>query len=337
MKEIITLQHGSGGKLSSDLIKNIFYKNFNNEILLKAEDSASVKFNNIDILYTTDSYVITPIFFNGGDIGKLSICGTVNDLSVCGAIPQYISVGFIIEEGFEIENIEKITKSMTKTANEAGVQIVTGDTKVVPRGCADKIFINTSGIGLKNSNANLSSSRIEVGDVVILSGNMGDHGTSILIEREKLELESSIKSDCAPLNIVIKELIDKFKDGIKIMRDPTRGGVATTLNEFLDNNRFSIQIIEDKIPINEEVLGICNMLGMDPLYMANEGKFLMIVSNEIADEVLKFMKNFECSKEAAIIGNIIEVEGTEKVLLKTITSGNRIISKLTGDQLPRIC
>jgi hydrogenase expression/formation protein HypE len=334
--DIITLAHGSGGVLTHKIINEIFYKNFRNRYLEYGLDSALIDLNNTKIAYTTDSYVVSPIFFLGGDIGKLSVCGTVNDLAVSGAIPQFLTCGFILEEGFLISDLEKIVISMAKTAAEAGVCIVSGDTKVVPRGCVDKVFINTSGIGVRGD-VELSTDRISIGDELIVTGSIGDHGTSILIEREELQVGHNITSDCAPLNGITKDLLEVFGNSVKIMRDPTRGGVATTLNEFLDGNKYSIRVFEDKIPVKSEVRGICEMLGMDPLYMANEGKILIIVDKNSSHKVLELLKNTKYGKDAEIIGDIVSAEGSGKVYMKTYAKGHRIVDMLTYDQLPRIC
>lgn len=336
MNEFITLACGSGGKLTHQLISDIFYKHFKNDMLLEGGDAAAFAVETGKMAFTTDSYVISPIFFKGGNIGKLAICGTVNDLAVSGACPKYISCGFIIEEGFRTEELESIAEAMAATAKQAGVSIVTGDTKVVQKGCADKIFINTAGIGYIPEDVTLSTQNIRPGDKVILSGTMGDHGTAILLEREDLQVQSDIASDCAPLNLLIEPVIKNFSSAIRVMRDPTRGGVATTLNELAAGSGCGILLQEDALPVKEEVKGICEMLGMDPLYMANEGKVLLLVDGSQADSVVELLKQSPYGKDAAIIGTVTETY-PNKVYLSTLAGGSRMIDMLTGDQLPRIC
>ncbi|RKY31078.1 MAG: hydrogenase expression/formation protein HypE [Candidatus Omnitrophota bacterium] len=330
----ILLAYGSGGKLMHQLIEDLFLKNFNNEIIEKLDDSASLPSlsEKFDICFTTDSYTVDPVFFPGGDIGKLSVCGTINDLSVCGAKPLFISCSFIIEEGFDFEDLEKIVDSMRKVSETTGVKIVTGDTKVVEKGKADKIFINTSGIGIKDKNLKLGKEYIEVGDKVIISGTIGDHEISIISKR--LNFETEIESDCAPLNKLISEII---KEGeIKFMRDPTRGGIATTLNEIVKEQNFGILIERRKIPVREEVKSICEILGIDPLYLANEGKVLIVCKNKDSEKILRKMKENEYGKNAQIIGEIVE-EPKGKVLLETEIGSKIVIDMLSGGQYPRIC
>lgn len=336
MNEIITLAHGSGGKLTHSLIKNLFHKYFNNELLLETGDSAVFEVGSGKMAFTTDSYVISPIFFRGGNIGKIAVCGTVNDLAVSGASPKYLSCAFIIEEGFPISELETIVQSMAATAKEAGVCIVTGDTKVVQKGGVDRLFINTSGIGTLSKGADFSTKRIKYGDRVIISGTMGDHGTAIFLERENFNIQSNIISDCAPLNSMIDYVLKDFSEYVRIMRDPTRGGVATTLNELVEDGPFGIKLLEEELPIKDEVKGICEMLGMDPLYMANEGKALFIVDGLIAKKVVNTLREHPYGKDAKIIGEVDDAF-PGKVYMNTITGGNRIIDMLVGDQLPRIC
>lgn len=336
MNERITLACGSGGKLTHQLIDELFYKYFRNDMLLEGGDSAVFPVKSGRMAFTTDSYVISPVFFKGGNIGKLAVCGTVNDLAVSGAIPRYISCGVIIEEGLKFQELESIVQSMAEMAELAGVRIVTGDTKVVQKGCADKIFINTAGIGFLPEAINLSPKNIKKGDKVILSGTMGDHGTAILLERENFKVQSHIASDCAPLNLLIEPVMQKFSGAVRIMRDPTRGGVATTLNELIAGSGLSIQIDEDSLPVKEEVKGICEMLGMDPLYMANEGKALIIADGDQADNIIEILRKCSYGKDAAIIGAVTN-SYPDKVFMSTLAGGNRIIDMLAGDQLPRIC
>jgi hydrogenase expression/formation protein HypE len=335
MSDIITLAHGSGGKLTHNLIRDIFVKHLSNDILLQGDDSAKLELNSGKLAFSTDSFVITPIFFKGGDIGKLAVCGTVNDLAASGAKPLYLSCGFIIEEGLPVEELERIVESMGRTARDCGVKIVTGDTKVVQKGAVDKIFINTSGIGEIYENVNASGTNAKPGDKVIITGTIGDHGCSILLEREMLNITAEIRSDCAPLNKLVEAVADITED-IHVLRDPTRGGVATTLNEIAVQSKVGIRLFEDQIPVRDEVAGVCEMLGMDPLYMANEGKMLIIIPDNSVDKVMEVLKSSEFGKNSRIIGEVVETPAG-KVFMKTITGGNRIVDMLVGDQLPRIC
>lgn len=331
----IILSHGSGGKLMHSLIKDIFLKNFKNEILEKLYDSGIIELDDFDICFTTDSYTVDPIFFKGGDIGKLSICGTINDLAVVGATPFFLSSSFIIEEGFEIKYLEKIVDSMKKIAKEAKVKIITGDTKVVEKGKVDKIFINTSGIGIKKKNIKLGIDRIKEGDVVIINGEIAEHGLSVLISRNSFDIDANIKSDCAPLNNLISEILSQT-DEIKFMRDPTRGGISATLNEIVDGRNFGIVLYENQIPIKKEVLSMCEILGFDPLNIANEGKVIIICGKKDCEKVVKKMRENKYGKKAEIIGEIVKnPEG--KVLIETITGSLRIVDMPVGEQFPRIC
>jgi hydrogenase expression/formation protein HypE len=334
----ILLAHGDGGKLMHQLINNLFKKKFHNEILNELGDSAVIKLpscKNSKISFTTDSYVVNPLFFPGGDIGKLAVCGTINDLAVTGATPLYISCGFIIEEGLEYKILEKITDSMAKIAGQENVKIVTGDVKVVEKNSADKLFINTSGIGIIKHNIKISDKKIVAGDKVIISGAIGEHGLAILNARGGFDFKSNIKSDCASLCGLIKKMLTASKN-IKFMRDPTRGGLATTLNEIVDGENFGILINEESIPIKKEVRAMCEILGFDPLYMANEGKIVAIVSNKDAALVLETMRRHPLGKNSRIIGEIVSTP-KQKVLLTTKIGGFRIIDMLTSSQLPRIC
>lgn len=331
----ILMDHGSGGKLSHNLIKEVFLNTFKSRTLQRLDDAAILELNRQSLAFTTDSYVIKPIFFPGGDIGKLSICGTINDLCVMGATPLFISCGLIIEEGLELYKLKKIINSMQEAASAAQVEIVTGDTKVVERGSGDEIYINTAGIGIIHKEASLSKEEIKVGDRIILSGSIGDHAISVLNERENLGLSSSLESDCASLANLIDCML-KTSPNIKFMRDPTRGGLATSLNEVVERQNFGIMLYEDKIPVREEVRAACEILGFDPLYMANEGKLVAIVSSEDAQKILQIMRNHCLGKESMIIGEIVE-EPKGKVGLKTFIGGTRIVDMLTGALLPRIC
>ncbi|MDI6783797.1 MAG: hydrogenase expression/formation protein HypE [bacterium] len=335
----ILLAHGSGGKLSQKLIKELILKYFGNPILNKLDDSGIIRGQRSEVrgqlAYTTDSYVVNPIFFLGGDIGKLAVSGTVNDLAMVGAEPKYLTVAFILEEGFPLADFEKILKSMQTTARTAKVQIVAGDTKVVNRGNADKIFISTSGIGLIKKGINISGANAKVGDKVLISGTIGDHGMAILAQREELALQTKLKSDCALLNSLVQEMLKVTKD-IHCLRDPTRGGLASTLNEIAQSSNIGIQINESAIPIRKEVRGICELLGFDPFYVANEGKLVAIVKSSVAEKVLAVMKKHKYGKNSAIIGEVIN-KPKKTVLLKTSVGGTRILDMLTGEQLPRIC
>jgi hydrogenase expression/formation protein HypE len=329
----ITLSHGSGGTLMHDLIKDLFIKNLNNPFLNKLGDAALINLRANKLAYTTDSFVVKPLFFPGGDIGKLSVCGTVNDLAVSGAIPEYLSCSMIVEDGFSYASLEKITISIRDTCKSAGVNIVTGDFKVVEKGAIDGIFINTSGIGEVFKNSNVSISRIRPGDKIIISGTIGDHAASILLAREELKFKARILSDCSPLNKLVSSIICR---GIKFMRDPTRGGLATTLNEISLASDYNIAIEEKNIPIKESVRVLCEILGFDPLYMANEGKLIAIVSKDSAGSILSKMKKHSLGKDARIIGEV-KKEKDKKVYLKTQSGGLRILDMITGEQLPRIC
>lgn len=333
--DIITLSHGSGGKKTNELINKMFYKYFYNEILLEQGDSSILRNLGEKVAITTDSYVINPIFFPGGNIGKLSICGTVNDLAVSGAKPLYITVGFIIEEGLKVSDLEIIVKSMAETSKECGVQIVAGDTKVVERGSGDKLYINTTGIGIFEKDVDLSSSMIEEGDKVIVSGTLADHGITILCERNELNLEAKIESDCNALNLLVRDILSVSKK-VKFMRDVTRGGLATILNEIVQEKEISILLNQSTIPVREEISAICEILGLDPLYIANEGKLVLIVSKEDSDKVLKVMKNNPLGKDASLIGEVIK-DSREKVYLKTKINGTRILGMSDEELIPRIC
>lgn len=333
MDEIISMSYGNGGKMTSSLIDKIIVPNFNNDQLRILGDGALLNIKG-NIAFSTDSFVIFPYFFPGGDIGKLSVCGTVNDLLMCGSKPQYLSLSLIIEEGFKISELEKIIKSAAETAEKAGVRIVTGDTKVVDKGHGHGIYINTAGIGERIEGIELGKNRINPGDKVIVSGNVGNHGIAILCVRENL-FQGNLSSDCAPLNSVVDEIL-KFGDKVKILRDPTRGGVATTLNEFTENMDFSIELNEETMPVEPSVKTACDLLGLDPLYSANEGKVLAVVSEDIADELISRLHENELSKDAAIIGEVVDYVKS-KLIIRSELGGKRILDKLTYDALPRIC
>lgn len=336
----ITLAHGSGGKAMRDLIDDVFVSRFDNPILAELEDQATFDLASFlqqgdRLAFTTDSYVVDPLFFPGGDIGELAVNGTINDLAVSGAKPLYLSCSVILEEGLSIETLRRVVTSMQIAANKAGVQIVTGDTKVVHRGAADKLFINTTGIGVIRAGVSISAHNIQPGDVVIINGELGNHGTAILIARGELALETNIESDCQPLHDLVQNILDVCPE-IHAMRDATRGGLATVLNEFALSSNVAIRLHEQSIPIREEVQGVCEILGLDPLYLANEGKLVVVVKHEHADTVLSAMKSHPAGKNACIIGEVIP-SPTGIVLLKTIFGTERIVDMLVGDQLPRIC
>ena len=338
----ITLAHGSGGRAMHDLVEGVFLEHFRNPMLEKLEDQAVFDVNGAKrMAFTTDSYVVDPIFFPGGDIGKLAVHGTVNDLAMSGARPLYLSAGFILEEGFPIDDLRRIAASMQFAAVEAGVQIVTGDTKVVQKGSADKIFINTAGVGILEEEINISAANARPGDKVLVSGTIGDHGTTILIARGELELETDIESDSASLNMLVADILDEAMlhsapEAVRSLRDPTRGGVATTLNEIAMSSDVYIEIREELIPVREEVKGACEILGLDPLYVANEGKLVAIVSAEIADKILARMNRNKHGHGACIIGEV-KAEPQGIVSLATGFGGTRIVDMLAGEQLPRIC
>ncbi|MCI0487873.1 MAG: hydrogenase expression/formation protein HypE [Blastocatellia bacterium] len=337
----ITLAHGSGGYSMHELVEGLFLEYFKNPILELLEDQAVFEVERGRLAFTTDSFVVDPVFFPGGDIGRLAINGTVNDLAMSGARPLYLSAGFIIEEGLAIEDLKRILRSMREAAEEAGVQIITGDTKVVEKGSADKIFINTSGIGVIESDARISAARACAGDKVILSGAIGDHGTTIMVARGELELETDIESDTAPLGFLVEDMLKEAArvesiDAIRSLRDPTRGGVATTLNEIALSSEVCIQIYEDRIPVREEVRGACEILGLDPLYVANEGKLVAIVAAEVAEPLVRRMKENPQGRDACIIGEV-KREPQGIVAMVTGFGGTRIVDMLVGEQLPRIC
>ncbi|HNW69746.1 MAG TPA: hydrogenase expression/formation protein HypE [Bacteroidales bacterium] len=333
----VLLGHGSGGRLSHELIKNLFYKYFSNAVLDQQSDSALLHIDTSNIAFTTDSYVVDPVFFRGGNIGKLAVCGTVNDLAVSGAVPKFISAGFIIEEGFPFSDLETIVASMAEEAKKAGVIIATGDTKVVSKGQCDKIFINTSGIGSidEKFKAIGSGKSIMPGDSILINGSIADHGMTIMAARNFGNFTTDITSDCAPLNHMIREILDAGCR-VKFMRDATRGGVATVLCELAEHNNIGVEVNESDVLIKENVRGICELLGFDPFYVANEGKVIMIVDGADAGKALQIMKQHEFGKDASIIGKIVE-ESHGKAILKTAIGGKRIIDMLAGEQLPRIC
>jgi len=334
MSDRILLAHGSGGKLAHDIIRNSFISALSNPVLAALDDSAVIKPVG-RLAFTTDSYVVQPIFFPGGDIGRLAVCGTINDLAMVGATPLYLSLAFIIEEGLLISDLEKVVNSIKETTGETGVAVVTGDTKVVNRGMADKLFINTAGIGTIPAEVNISGHNAKPGDIIILSGTIGDHGIAVLSQREGIDFSTELKSDCAPLNNLVAEMLAASRH-IHCLRDPTRGGLATTLNEIAEQSGVSIRIFEEKIPVREEVASACEILGLDPLYIANEGKLVAAVSPDDAEKVLEQMKKHKYGGDSSIIGEVKE-ENPGRVVMKTVLGTTRIIDMLVGEPLPRIC
>ncbi len=334
MADRILLAHGSGGRLMHDLIKKNFVAALSNPILEKLDDSAVFDLNG-RLAFTTDSYVVSPIFFPGGDIGKLAVCGTVNDLCMTGATPLYLSLSFIIEEGLLLADLEKIVNSISEAATEAGVKIVTGDTKVVNRGSADRLFINTSGVGIVPHGIDIAGANARPGDEVIVSGTLGDHGMAVLSQREGIRFQIPVPSDCAPLNKMVAEMLATGAE-IHCLRDPTRGGLATTLNEFAQQSRVGIRIDELSIPVNPAVLGACELLGFDPLYVANEGKLVAVVAPNDAGRVLAAMRKNQYGQKAVVIGEVVG-EHPGRVVLKTRLGASRIVDVLVGELLPRIC
>jgi hydrogenase expression/formation protein HypE len=330
----ILLAHGSGGQLMHDLITKSFVSTLSNPILEKLDDSAVFDLNG-RLAFTTDSYVVSPIFFPGGDIGKLAVCGTVNDLSMTGARPLYLSLSFIIEEGLLMADLEKIVNSISQAATEAGVKIVTGDTKVVNKGNADRLFINTSGVGVVPRGIDISGANARPGDRVIVSGTLGDHGMAVLSQREGIRFQVPVPSDCAPLNKMVAEMLATGAE-IHCLRDPTRGGLATTLNEFAQQSRVGIRIDELSLPVNPAVLGACELLGFDPLYVANEGKLVAVVAPDNADRVLAAIRKNQYGQKAVVIGEVVK-EYPGRVVLKTRLGASRIVDVLVGELLPRIC
>jgi hydrogenase expression/formation protein HypE len=331
----IVLGHGSGGKLSAELLRDVFLPYFHSPILNRLDDQAVLEINGARLAFTTDSFVVKPLFFRGGDIGSLAVNGTVNDLAMGGATPLYLSAGFILEEGLDIELLRRAAESMGRAAEAVPIEIVTGDTKVVEKGKGDGLFINTTGIGLVPEGVRLSPTLVRPGDRVLLSGPIGDHGIAILAEREGIEFSTDLASDCAPLNGLVAAMLAASLD-IRTMRDPTRGGLSSALNEIAARAGVGVTIEESSIPVREEVRGACEMLGLDPLYVANEGKLVAFVAPDAAEAVLEAMRRHALGRDAALIGT---VTGTHPglVLLRTPFGTTRIVDMLPGDQLPRIC
>ncbi len=336
--EYITLSHGSGGKATHNLIEGVFAPAFSNPLLDRMDDSATFALEGTEqrLAFTTDTYVVSPLFFPGGDIGKLAVHGTINDLAMVGASPLYLSVGVILEEGFSIEMLRKIVASMAQAANEAGVAIVTGDTKVVQRGKADGIFINTAGVGIVRSANAIGQAQVRAGDKVLLSGPVGDHGIAIMLARESLEIEADVTSDTAPLHSLVAQVLAATGNGLHCLKDPTRGGVATALNEIAIDAEVSIALEEHAIPVRDAVRGACEILGLDALTIANEGKMIAIVAAEVADKALAAMRAHPLGADSAIIGTVQD-EPAGMVFLHTDIGGTRVLDMLVGDPLPRIC
>ena len=332
MDEIITLDYGSGGKKTARLIEELLVPAFRNSALEALGDGAILD-GAEKLAFSTDSFVVDPIFFPGGDIGKLSVCGTVNDLAVCGAEPKYLSLSFILEEGLKLADLRRIVESIRAQAEKAGVQIVTGDTKVVEKGRGDKLYINTAGIGFVRF-PGLGPQNIRPGDAVLVSGTVGDHGTAVMLARSGM-MQGELRSDCAALNTLCRRILETGA-AVRVLRDPTRGGVATTLNEFVEGTALGIVLREDAIPVKPQVRAACGMLGLEPLYCANEGKLLAVVAAEDAGRVLEAMRSTEEGRDAAIIGQVSEAY-PGRLVLETAFGGKRILQKLTGAQLPRIC
>jgi hydrogenase expression/formation protein HypE len=336
--EKITLSHGSGGKATHNLIEGVFAPAFSNPLLDAMDDAAvfGISGTTPRLAFTTDTYVVSPLFFAGGDIGKLAVHGTINDLAMAGAEPLYLSVGFILEEGFPIADLRRIVSSMAASAQEAGVAIVTGDTKVVQRGKADGLFINTAGVGIVRAAWSPGQNRLQPGDKVLLSGSIGDHGIAIMLARESLDIETDVESDTAPLHTLVAGLCEAVGDAVHCLKDPTRGGVATSLNEMALSSEVSIALDEQSIPVHSGVRGACEILGLDPLTIANEGKLLAVVAPGKAEAALAVMRNHPLGREAAIVGTV-QAEPAGMVFLRTDIGGTRVLDMLVGDPLPRIC
>lgn len=334
-RDHISLGHGSGGKLSAELMRDVFLPAFRNATLDRLEDQAVFAVSNGRMAFTTDSFVVKPLFFPGGDIGSLAVHGTINDLAMGGATPLFLSTAFIIEEGLPMETLRRIAASLGRAAKACGVQVITGDTKVVDKGSGDGVFINTTGLGVVGEGIVLSASEARPGDAVLLSGSIGEHGIAILAEREGLEFDSPVESDSAPLHTLVAEML-KVTHAIRCLRDPTRGGVSSSLNEIAAQSHVGISLDESSIPIREEVRGACEMLGLDPLYVANEGKLLAIVDPDVADSLVAAMRNHPLGGQACRIGTVRESDAGW-VTMRTLLGTTRIVDMLAGDQLPRIC
>ncbi|MGI6045808.1 MAG: hydrogenase expression/formation protein HypE [Eggerthellaceae bacterium] len=340
MEKTVVLGHGSGGTMMREIIEEVFYKAYGSDFLLEGDDAAILPGckPRERIAYSTDTFVVDPHFFPGGDIGRLAVCGTVNDVATSGADVKYLSVGFVLEEGYPLEELQRVCASMAEAAKEAGVLIVTGDTKVVRKGQGDGIYINTSGIGIIPAGRDVSGAHCRPGDKVLVSGSMGDHGITIMSCRESLSFQADIQSDAAPLNTLIAQVLEAAP-GVRAFRDPTRGGLASTLNEFANQSYVQIEVEEERIPVKPAVKGACEMLGYDPLQVANEGKIVCVVRAEDADAALQAMRNNPLGKDAACIGTVEELspQTEPRVILENAFGGRRILDMLVGEQLPRIC
>jgi hydrogenase expression/formation protein HypE len=334
--DTILLDHGSGGLASQELISDLFLKHLDSPILRGLEDSAVIDNQAGKLVFTTDSYVVDPLFFPGGDIGKLAVHGTINDLAMRGGRPLCLSLALILEEGMPLADLEKIIISVAEASKESGIPVVTGDTKVVPRGKADKVFINTSGIGIVDDSLSLSSTNGRPGDVVILSGTMGDHGITIMTRRAGIALEGNLRSDTMPLHRLVDSILGTFPKAVRTFRDPTRGGVATTLNEIAAASSLTISLQEETLPIRPEVRAACEILGLEPLYLANEGKCIAVVDGQEAENILALMKQRDEGRESVIIGRLEEGKAG-RVLINTPIGGSRVVTPLHGEPLPRIC
>lgn len=331
----INLGHGSGGVMTRDLLDEIIFSTFDNTFIQQKHDGAIVSFEG-ELAISTDSFVVSPIFFKGGNIGELAVNGTVNDVAMCGAIPKYLSLAFIVEEGLEMDRFQRIVSSVKEAADRSGVKIITGDTKVVEKGKGDKIFINTTGFGEVHPKAQIASANIKAGDQIIINGNIAQHGMAIMSERKGLEFESDIESDTTNVNFLVTELLDNFGEDIHLFRDPTRGGMASVLSEISTDINMGVKIFETDFPLDKQVAAACEILGLDPLYVANEGVFISIVDKNIAEEVLEIMRKNPKGKNARCVGYITE-EHPKKVVMQSAIGGMRMVSPLIGEQLPRIC
>jgi hydrogenase expression/formation protein HypE len=331
----VLLGHGSGGKLTAELIETLFLPAFHNPYLARLADQAVLEVNGTRLAFSTDAFVVTPLFFPGGDIGRLAVNGTVNDLAMSGARPLYLSAAFILEEGLPLADLQRVVRSMQEASASAGVLLVTGDTKVVNRGSGDKVFITTSGLGIIAPDVTIAVERVQVGDLVILSGTIADHGMAVMSQREGLELETEMVSDTAPLHTLVQAMLEA-STAIHYLRDPTRGGLATTLNEIAHSAQVGMVIDERRIPVREEVQGACEILGLDPLYVANEGKLVAVVGRGDADQVVRRMRDHPHGKDARIIGEVVAAH-PPLVVMRTGIGGSRIVDRLWGEQLPRIC
>jgi hydrogenase expression/formation protein HypE len=330
------MAHGGGGKLSQRLIEGLFVPLFSNPRLAELHDGARLEIGAARLAFSTDSYVIRPLFFPGGDIGSLAVHGTVNDLSMCGARPAFLSAAFILEEGFPLDRLRSIAESMQAAARRAGVEIVTGDTKVVDHGKGDGVYINTAGIGLIPPGIDIAPGRARAGDVLLVSGRIADHGIAVLASREGLEFGGQLSSDSAPLNDLVARLVERVGPDLHVLRDPTRGGVASALNEIAGHAQVGIRVDERQVPVSEPVRGACELLGFDPLYVANEGKCLVLVARESAEVALEALRAHELGREAAVIGEVV-ADHPGRVLVKSSIGSLRVLDMLSGEQLPRIC